>query len=323
MKKIRVLSLVFLCVFLFAACSSTSKNAMYESAVGSSSSDYYGDKNYYDAPMEVAPESPDMTEDALDASGSSVSPDIIVSNRKLIKNGSFTIETLNYEKTVAAIEQLVESCGGYIQNSNVNGTGAATYGKGSQLRYATYTIRIPAEGFGNFEYALASCGSILKRNVNVNEVTDYYYDSEARLKSLQTQETQLLELLEKADYLDAIIQLQKELSNVRYQIESLQGTLRRLDNQIALSTITIYVSEVTEPTITTEAPKTLGQRISYTFKSTWHDIIEWAKDFIVFFLGNIVIIAIWCVIIAGAFFTIKHLIKRKKRAISKTDDVQK
>lgn len=323
MKKTRIISLVILCLVLFTACSSTSKEAMYDSSVGSSSSDYYGDKNYYDAPMEVYPESPGMAEDSVDASSSSVSPDTLVTERKLIKNGSFTIETLDYEKTVSSIEQLVASCGGYIQDSNVSGTGAVTYGKGNQYRYATYTIRIPSEGFGNFESALASCGSILRRNVNVSEVTDYYYDSEARLKSLQTQEAQLLELLEKADKLDSIIQLQKELSNVRYQIESLQGTLRRLDSQIALSTITIYVNEVTEPTIITEAPKTLGQRISYTFKSTWHDIVESVKDFVVFFIGNIIIIAIWCVVIVGAFFTIRAIIKRRKKAVTKTDDTQK
>ena len=131
---------------------------------------------------------------------------------------------------------------------------------------------------------------------------------------MQTQETQLLSLLEKADYLDAIIQLQKELGNVRYQIESLQGTLRRLDSQIALSTVTIHINEVSEPTIVTSAPKTLGQRISYTFKNTWYDIVDSVKDFVVFFVGNIIIIAVWVVIITVAVFTVRHFIKRKRKS---------
>lgn len=319
MKKIRVFSLVFLCLLLFTACATSTKETAYDSAVQMPSKEDVGYKDFYTPPMEVAPEAPEASFDS--SSGNNANTDSLISERKLIKNGTFTLETLEYDKTVSAIEQLVSSCGGYIQDSNVRGTGAIAYGKGNQLRYATYTIRIPAEGFSSFEESLASCGSILKRNVNVNEVTDYYYDSEARLKSLQTQESQLLTLLEKADYLDAIIQLQKELGNVRYQIESLQGTLRRLDSQIALSTVTIHVNEVSEPTIVTIAPKTLGQRISYAFKDTWYNIVDSIKDFIVFFLGNIIIIAIWVVVIVSAILVIKHAIKRRKHKSSKRDNV--
>ena len=315
MKKIRILSLVILCLSLFTACSTAKESVTMSPGYADSNGGSMGapSKDIYDLPsMEIMPEEPGNSMDSS-SSGSSINPNSLISDRKLIKNGSFTIETLEYDKTITAIEQLSASSGGYIQDSTVRGTGAVAYGNSYQMRSATYVIRIPAEGFDDFETSLSSCGSILKRNVNVNEVTDYYYDTEARLKSLQTQESQLLNLLEKADYLDAIIQLQKELSNVRYQIESLQGTLRRLDNQIALSTITIYINEVIEPTVITPAPKTLGERISHTFSNSWRNITESVKDFIVYFLGNIIVIAIWTVIIVAAVLIIRYSIKRKRK----------
>lgn len=315
MKKIRVLSLVIVCLFIFAACSSAKE----EMAMSPGANDFGGkaeaaiDKDIsYDAPtMEIIPEEPGASMDT--STGSLASSDSLLSDRKLIKNGNFTLETLDYDKTITAIEQLAVSSGGYVQDSTVRGTGAVSYGYGYTLRHAKYVIRIPADSFGSFEESLSQCGSILSRNVNVNEVTDYYYDTDARLKSLQTQESQLLALLQKADYLDAIIQLQKELGNVRYEIESLQGRLRRLDNQIAFSTITVNVNEVNEPTVVTTAPKTLGERISYTFSSTWYNLTESVKDFIVFFLGNIIVIAIWIVVIVAATLVIRYVIKRRKK----------
>lgn len=315
MKKIRALSLVIVCLLLFTACSS----AKGETAMSPGVNDFGGkteaavDKDiYYDAPsMDIMPEEPGASMDT--STVSSASTDSLLSDRKLIKNGTFTLETLEYDKTITAIEQLAVSSGGYVQDSTVRGTGAVSYGYSYQLRYAKYVIRIPADSFGSFEASLSQCGSILSRNVNVNEITDYYYDTDARLKSLQAQESQLLALLEKADYLDAIIQLQEELGNVRYEIESLQGTLRRLDNQIAFSTITINVNEVSEPTVVTVAPKTLGERISYTFSSTWYSLTESVKDFIVFFLGNIIVIAIWIVIIVAAVLIIRYSIERRRK----------
>jgi hypothetical protein len=178
---------------------------------------------------------------------------------------------------------------------------------------------LPASGiivesdFESFEDGLASCGgAILSRNVFVDEVTDYYYDTEARLKSLQTQEDQLMKLLEKADKLEVIIQLQNELSNVRYQIESMQGTLRRLDSQVAYSTVTINVREVYESTAIQAPPKTLGQRIAYTFSNTWDNIVDGVEDFVVFVAGNILLLVFWGAIIAVVITIVVRRIRRRK-----------
>ncbi len=314
MKKIRLISLVCILTLLLCSCSAKSDRMTAADAEISYNKGY-------DAPMEspMAPSAPGAALDSMapvkDAytGGDSVAADKIAeSERKLIKNGNFTVETLEYEKTIDAIEQLIGSVGGYIQNSNVSGTGAIASGY-NQMRRATYTVRLPANDFDAFEDGLAACGgSILSRNVFVDEVTDYYYDTEARLKSLQTQEDQLMKLLEKADKLEVIIQLQNELSNVRYQIESLQGTLRRLDSQVAYSTVTINVREVYESTAIQAPPKTLGQRIAYTFSNTWDDIVDGLEDFVVFVAGNILLLVFWGAIIAAVITIVVRRIRRRK-----------
>ncbi|MBQ2865903.1 MAG: DUF4349 domain-containing protein [Clostridia bacterium] len=315
MKKIRLISLI--CVLTLLLCSCGAKNDLAASDSAMNGSNVYYDKSYdADYGYNSAPEASYPTkDDALagsDISGSGVDADKIAeSERKLIKNGNFTIETLEYEKTINAIEDLIASVGGYVQNSNVSGTGAISSGY-AQMRKATYTVRLPADDFGSFEEGLSACGSVLSRYVYVDEVTDYYYDSEARLKSLQLQEEQLMELMGKADKLEVIIQLQQELSNVRYQIESIQGTLRRLDSQIAYSTVTITIREVYESTVIQTPPKTLGQRISYTFSNTWDDIVDGVEDFVVFVAGNILLLVFWGAVITVAVIFVVRRIRRRK-----------
>ena len=328
MKKIRLISLVCILTLLLCSCGAKSDMA-YDSAIsgttsgGAMSNGANYDKGYTSSPEASYPTKDDYASGS-DISGSGVDADKIAeSERKLIKNGNFTVETLEYEKTVNAIEELIASVGGYVQSSNVSGTGAIASGY-NQMRRATYTVRLPANDFESFEDGLAACGgSILSRNVYVDEVTDYYYDTAAHLKSLQVQEEQLTELMKKAEKLEVIIQLQSELANVRYQIESLQGTLRRLDSQVAYSTVTIYVNEVYESTVIQAPPKTLGQRISYTFNETWDDIVDTAEDFVVFVAGNILLLVFWGAVIAAvAIFTVRKIKRRKARKILDVKDEQ-
>jgi hypothetical protein len=316
MKKIRLLSLVCILTLLLCSCSAKSDRLTVSDMEMSGSYD-----KGYDVPnaSPMAPSAPGAALDSMvpekdyyTGSDSVAADKIAESERKLIKNGNFTVETLEYEKTIDAIEQLISSVGGYVQNSNVSGTGAIASGY-NQMRRATYTVRLPASDFESFEDGLAACGgAILSRNVFVDEVTDYYYDTEARLKSLQTQEDQLMKLLQKADKLEVIIQLQNELSNVRYQIESMQGTLRRLDSQVAYSTVTINVREVYESTAIQAPPKTLGQRIAYTFSNTWDNIVDGVEDFVVFVAGNILLLVFWGAIIAAVITIVVRRIRRRK-----------
>ena len=120
------------------------------------------------------------------------------SQRKLIKNYSADIQTLEFEDALNKIEQLTAESGGYIEASSQSGSGAVDYGR-IYPRRASYTLRIPAGEAENVMTALEQVGAITDIRRSSDDVTDYYYDIKAHLKSLRTQEKRLLELLEKAD----------------------------------------------------------------------------------------------------------------------------
>ncbi len=204
--------------------------------------------------------------------------------RKIIRNAEFSMETLEYDKTVQGVQALADRFGGYIESSQTTGAGAAD--NYYRARWASFTLRIPAEELDAFADSLAQYGSVTDSRFYTDEVTDYYYDTEAHLKSLQLQEERLLDILSKADTLSDVATLENSLADVRYQIESLQGSLRRLDSLIALSTVSISVQEVYEYSPDYGRAKGLGERISDEFGRSAAAIRRAAEDCIVFVLGN-------------------------------------
>lgn len=231
--------------------------------------------------------------------------------RKIIRNADFSMETLDYDETVSEIEALAERSGGYVESSQTTGAGALE--DYYRARWASFTIRVPADGLNGFADALAQYGSITNSNFYTEEVTEYYYDVDAHLKSLQLQEERLLEILSKADLLTDVITLESSLADVRYQIESLQGSLRRLDSLIAMSTVTISVQEVYEYTPEQGRAKGLGERISAEFGRSLAAIRNAGESVLVFVLGNILVIAFWAAVIVLAVVIIRRRLRTRRK----------
>ncbi len=171
------------------------------------------------------------------------------SGRKVIFTAALQVETLDYDKSIADFEQLVAEKEGYIQDSRVE-TNAGINGADT-LRSAVYTVRIPSARLHEFRKAAGGIGTVIVDEVSGEDVTDQYVDAQARLETLKVQETRLLKLLEESGSLADMLEIEDRLAEVRYQIETLTGSLTKLDSLVAMSTVTVSIDEVkalTEPT---------------------------------------------------------------------------
>lgn len=328
MRKLHFLPLLLSVLILLSACnakytndsaalsepsrnsggSGSSSSSGYLQAANSDSKGEYEmyDYDYGEATMSESA-APPVEEESVAQQGQFV-PDV---ERKLIRTGYYEMETLEFDATAAAIEALVSAVGGYIESSSVNGNGAYDRSYYS-YRYAEYIIRIPAAEFFNFQTELEKCGGgVLRSSQNVQEVTDYYYDIDARLKSLRIQEERLNTLISQATTLEAIIALESSLADVRYNIESNEGVIRRLDSQISFSTVSIDLQEVSRPT--DPVPVTLGQRIKQRFNDSVYGFKEGGKDFLVWFLGGILEILFFVAVVVVIIIVIRKIIKRLKK----------
>lgn len=173
--------------------------------------------------------------------------------KKIIYNAQADLGCENLDKASQALLALVRRLGGYIGNASSGGS------KGSE-REATYTVRIPVEHYDELFNDLSSIGEIERTEQKAEDVSEEYYDAAARLKNKQVEEDRLISLLQNhSGHLTDILALEKELSRVREEIERIQGRIRYLSNQSAMSTVTIALREIKEfvpkgsPSIPTQA----------------------------------------------------------------------
>ena len=224
--KIKALYLFFLAVSLFLfSCSSNQKS---EGIVAT------GDKS-----IDVVASEPEMQEESAIPSDEP-SEKKVLSNRKLIKEGNLSFETDDISKTTAFITRQLRKNNGYISSENEE--------KETNSIHKKITVRIPSEKFDAFIDSLSTTVEVFDtKEINVVDVTENFVDVEARLQSKKETEKRYLALLEKANTISEIIEIQEKLDAIREETESLEARYNTLSNCIAYSTINIDIyKEITD-----------------------------------------------------------------------------
>ncbi len=161
--------------------------------------------------------------------------------RKVIGRASLSLVVADTDTASAAIQTLVEQAGGFVSNANFYKSGPST---GSALA-GSMTLRVPAEGLDKLLTDLEGLAlSVESRNLSREDVTDQYTDLTAQLNNLQATERELLALLTEirerpGSTADEILQVHARMSEIRGQIESVQGRRNLLDNLIGLATVDV------------------------------------------------------------------------------------
>lgn len=185
---------------------------------------------------------------------------------KIIYSANATMETTEFEKTIAGIEDLIEKLGGWVESGSVSGSNYSSISRGTKSsRSADYTIRVPNDRFQELMDELPNLGNVPYSHIYTENVTAEYYDTQARLTTYEAQEQRLLELLEMAETVSDVIEIENELTEVRYRIESLKTSLRGWDRRVSWSTLYLSVKEVFE--YTPQEPVSYGGRLLEALKN--------------------------------------------------------
>ncbi|MCR5500493.1 MAG: DUF4349 domain-containing protein [Acetatifactor sp.] len=230
--------------------------------------------------------------------------------RKLIKNVSMNVETQEYNTLMANLEARVKELGGYVQNmESYNGS---SYSRNSYVRHANLTVRIPQNKLDEFVNSVSELGNVTSRSENVEDVTLQYVDVKSHKESLQVEQQRLLELLERATNLEDIITLENRLSTVRYQIESMESTLRTYDDLVDYSTVRLTINEVEVYTPVVEEKESNWQRMTRGFMESLVSVGNGLLNFGIWFVIKLPYIVVWAIVITLIVVLIKILRKNKK-----------
>ena len=226
--------------------------------------------------------------------------------RKLIRNVNMDLETREFDSLTKSISDAVTVFGGYIQQSDVSGNSLNWSGDRSS-RYSTITARIPSDKLDAFLTEVSSQGNVTYKNESVQDVTLQYTDITSRKKTLQMEQERLWALLEKAESVDAVIALESRLSEVRYQLESLESQLRTLDNQIVYSTVYLSIQEV--QVLTSTDPDTILVRIQKGLSRSLNQLQVSSVDFLVWFVSSLPILIVLAVLVLIVIVVLRKIFK--------------
>lgn len=148
-------------------------------------------------------------------------------DRKLIKTGSISLEVEQLASAEEAVLEWCQSFGGYVASSFNHETNAA------------FTVRIPAVHFDAAMAAAGNLGRVRSRNVSTQDVSEQFYDLQTRLDTRKILRDRLQAYLTQAANMEDLLGIERELNSTLTEIESMEGRMRRLSNQIDYSTITV------------------------------------------------------------------------------------
>ncbi len=211
--------------------------------------------------------------------------------RKLIKEGYVVFETDDMEASRQQILQSVEKYEGYISSDE-----AHNY---SGRLSNTIVIRVPAEHFDALlAEATQGISKFDSKNITTKDVTEEFLDIEARLRTKKELESRYLELLKKAKSVSEVLEVERQIGQLRAEIESIEGRLKYLKNRVSYSTLSItFYKNIPGQTA-------FGKKFKKGFKNGWENLI-W------FFVG---IVNIWpFVLLAIALIFGIRAWRRKRR----------
>lgn len=329
-KRNRLLALLLAALMIAAAltaCGASSKvtsdTAATESMENSSAMDMSatgdaapGDMNMDMGTTESAPEAP--AEESGGTTGETVDaaqPDTDLSEQKIIYNADVTVETLEFDKALESIDAMIADLGGFTESANVSGN--SCYDSDGTVRItdrrAYYTLRVPADRFQEALDRTGSIGNVISNTKDAQNVTSQFTDQEARKTSLETQEQRLLELLSQAADVDTLVTLEARLSEVRYEIESIERNLRNMQNQVDYSTITLSLYEVAVYTPTASVQRTFGQRVADAFSGGWSNFVRTMQEVFITILYSLPALILLAVVIVVVIVVVRR-VRRNRRS---------
>jgi len=240
---------------------------------------------------------------------------------KVIRRAELTIQTTEFDQSVAALAALTEAHEGYYEVSRVDS--GSLYNQYAS-RSAYYVVRVPKEQFTAFRDGMGAVGHLHSINESTEDVGEVYYDTEARLATLTTKRERLLALLDRAELMEDIITLESALADVQYEIDQHTGTLRRYDSLIDYATFTIHLDEVIRVTEEPGPEDSFATKLAASLREGLRGFGEGAEDFALWLARNLIGVALLAVVAAGAVVVVRRRYKGRKsrKEASREDETQ-
>ena len=212
--------------------------------------------------------------------------------RKLIRTGSINFEVNDIDSIRKSVDAIVKEINGYISSDEESHNGGD--------RQVEQVIRIPADNLDQLTNRIVSLAKkVISKEFSSQDVTEEFIDTQARLLTKRDLEKRYRELLVRATKVTEMLEVERQLEAVRSDIESMEGRIQYLGNQVAYSTLTISYYQV----IPTSTEFAFGSRFFASLERGWRNILYFVLD----------IFEQWpfIIVVSGMFLIAYRWIRRK------------
>jgi hypothetical protein len=227
-------------------------------------------------------------------------------DRKIIRNADITMEVASTTEAQHRVTSIAESHGGFVVTSEAKQRENIDPSK--RTLDIKLVVRIPAGRFGvALDEIKQLAGNLPEANVTGQDVTEDFIDLEARIKTQKALELQFLEIMKQARKVEDALEVQRQIAEVRTDIEKLEGRKRFLENRSSLSTITVNIHA---PKVIAVNPTGFGR----TIRDAVSDSLELASGMFVFFVRTVIVMMpIIVFVILPAGLVLRYLVRRANR----------
>ena len=222
--------------------------------------------------------------------------------RHVIQTADVELHTEYFDDIEAALRQMAPAANGFVESAM-----STTHGQ----RRFTIVMRVPAASFEAVLRQIEDLAYVRVLNQWAQDVTDQFYDMAGNYNIRRLEEERILALIEEAETVQELLALEQRLSNTRLVIERYLAQLNNMAGQIAYSTITVTLRDVSERPSDALAP-TLGDRVGGAFGDSVGGTVRAVQNIIVFMAGAIVPLTLLGLIVIVVLFIVRF---KKAKAV--------
>jgi hypothetical protein len=156
-------------------------------------------------------------------------------DRMVIRTAQLTVEVQDMEQALAQARAIASRNGGFVSAS----TTRVEKVNDQDRTVADLTLQVRSQSADAAVSALRALGKVTTESSGSQDVTEEYVDLDSNLRNLQASEAAILKLMDRATQIQDVLSLQRELTNVRGQIERIQGRKTYLERRTDMATITL------------------------------------------------------------------------------------
>lgn len=227
-------------------------------------------------------------------------------NRKILRNAELMLEVSDPMVANRQITSIAESLGGFVVSSESRQR--PTEESGKQELQINVVVRVAAVNFAlALEQIRAQGSRVIQEKTTGQDVTEEFIDLEARIKTQKALESQFLEIMKQANKVPDALEVQRQVADVRTEIEKLEGRKRFLENRASLSTITVSLQTPSAIVVSTSGfRRNLREAVA--------DSVSVASGIVLFLTRFVIVmVPIFILIIIPGLLVTRFVLRRAKR----------